>query len=277
MNKDTINNIEEISLSAKQIKAKLEDSLAYDHDKFRNIGILFASKTNQTSKLPFSDYKISISEEIYAQQLLLEDIKKHIKEVRLIEEKVEVQVAEEVENISEEVEDVVEEVKVEFADEVMHAVAPSRLVDEQEVSTLKVVEELYEYEEDEDDDDMYLDDEEEQFAKLPYSEKAKKPKAYRIKVVDVQAIIRKIKEEAKIKNAGKPVIGRRQINKLLKPYIIKKNNDFDIDGIDNSLTSIDIYLNAVDKIAHTDEIPANKNSNESLELNLKDILDDLDK
>ncbi len=270
MNKDTINNIENISLSAKQIKAKLEDSLAYDHDKLRNIDILFASKSNQTSKLPFSDYKISISEEIYAQELLLEDIKKHVEETKLIDEKVEVEVAQETQEF-------VEEEKIEYTDEVMHAVAPSRLIDEQEVSTLKVVEEICEYDdEDDEDEDVDLDDEE-QFAQLPYSEKARKPKAYRIKVVDVQAIIRKIKEEAREKNAGKPVIGRRQINKLLKPYMIKKNDDFNIDGIDNSLTSIDIYLNAVDKIAHTDEIPVNKNSNDSLELNLKDILDDLDK
>ena len=54
--------------------------------------------------------------------------------------------------------------------------------------------------------------------------------------------------QARVKNEGKPVIGRRQINKLLKPYMLKKNNNIDIDGIDNALTSIDIYLNAVDKI-----------------------------
>lgn len=275
MNQDTINNIENISLSAKQIKAKLEDALAYDHDKFRNIEILFANKVNQTSKLPFSDYKISISEEMYAQELLLEDIKKHIEETKLIEEKVEVEVAQ----VIKEEEETIEEDSIEYDDEIMHAVAPSRLVDEQEVSTLNVVEEICEYEEDdeENDEDMEADDEEELFAQLPYSEKAKRPKAYRIKVVDVQAIIRKIKEEARIKNEGKPVIGRRQINKLLKPYMIKKSDEFDIDGIDNSLTSIDIYLNAVDKIAHTTESPVNENANDSLELNLEEILDDLDK
>ena len=59
--------------------------------------------------------------------------------------------------------------------------------------------------------------------------------------------------------------------------MIKKNNGFDVDGIDGSLSSIDIYLNAVDKIAHTEDVSINKNSNESLELNLKEILDDLDK
>ena len=41
MKKDSVNEIENISLSAKQIKSKLEDSLAYDHNKFRNTEILY--------------------------------------------------------------------------------------------------------------------------------------------------------------------------------------------------------------------------------------------
>ena len=44
-------------------------------------------------------------------------------------------------------------------------------------------------------------------------------------------------------------MGRRQINKLLKPYMIEQLS-LDIEDSDTRLTSIDIYLNAVDKISH---------------------------
>ena len=263
------NNIDNITLSAKQIKAKLEDSLAYDHDKFRNINILFTSKASQSQKLPFSDFKVSVSEELYGQQLLLADIKKHIESIKMLEDKEEVELT---------IEDpeIVEEVKEEPVEE-DRPVAPKMI--EETHNDVNIIEEICEFdeiEEDEDDDEEF-EDEEKQFAQLPYTPRAKRPKGYTIKVVDVKAVIKKIKDEAIAKNAGKPVMSRRQINKLLKPYVLKNNNNMDIDGIDASLTSIDIYLNAVDKIAHKNEDPVNKNSNNSLELNLKDILDDLDK
>lgn len=251
MKKDNVEQIKNISLSAKQIKTKLEDALAYDHDKFRNIDILFNSKPNQTDKLPFSDYKISISDELYGQQLLLEGIKHHIENTKLIEEKIEPEI------IEEETEEVEEE---------MHATAPSTLNDEYVKAT--IIEEVDEDEDDEDEDDDY--------AKLPYSERAKRPKGYTIKIVDVDAVIKKIKNEAIEKNKGKPVIGRRQINKLLKPYMIKKDTDMYVDGIENSLTSIDIYLNAVDRI-NTTEFATSKNSSNTLELNINEILEDLGK
>ena len=263
------NNIENITLSAKQIKAKLEDSLAYDHDKFRNINILFTSKASQSQKLPFSDFKVSVSEELYGQQLLIEDIKKHIESIKMLEDK------EEVELTIEEPE-IVEEVIEEPEDD--RPIAPKMI--EEVHNDVNIIEEICEFDEiEEDDEEEFEDDEEEekQYAQLPYSPRAKRPKGYTIKVVDVKAVIKKIKDEAIAKNAGKPVMSRRQINKLLKPYILKNNNNMDIDGIDTSLTSIDIYLNAVDKIAHTNDVPVNKNSNNSLELNLNDILDDLDK
>jgi len=255
MKKYIVNEIENISLSAKQIKAKLEDSLAYDHDKFSNIEILFSTKQSQSYKLPFSDYKISISEELYNKELLLEDLHQYIESTKLIEEKVEV-----------------EELFVE----------PPIVIEEEENDDINIIEEVYEYDDiiEDDEDEEYEEDEDEeeekQYAQLPYNARAKRPKGYTIKVVDVQAVIKKIKDEARAKNEGKPVIGRRQINKLLKPYMLKKNNSMDIDGIDNALTSIDIYLSAVDKITATD-LGANKNSSNSLELNLNDILDDLEK
>ena len=280
MKKKNVENIENISLSAKQIKAKLEDSLAYDHDKFKDIDILFAAKREQTSKLPFSDYKISISEEMYTQQLLLEDIKNHFVNVKMIEEKVEPEIAIE-ENIEIEDENEIIEDEIVDEDEEMHAFAPST---NEETNNINIVEEICEFdeiiedEEDYDDENEDEDEDEIQYAQLPYSARAKRPKGYTIKVVDVDAVIRKIKAEGAAKNEGKPVIGRRQINKLLKPYIIKSNNDMDnIAGIDGTMTSIDIYLNAVDKIAHTGDGAKNKNSSNSLELNINDILEDLEK
>ena len=283
MKKNPVDKIENISLSAKQIKNKLEDCLAYDHDKLRNVSILFTMKPSQVYKLPFSDFKISISEEMYGQELLLEDIKRHISEIKLLEEKVEVEI--EGINIIEEEDEIicnpidetvveeVEEDKLEDEEELC-AIAPSKIDSINDVNIVEEIEEDDEYlddVEDEDDDD----DDERQFAMLPTGTRAKRPKGYTIKVVDVEAIIKKIKEEAIAKNAGKPVIGRRQINKLLKPYMLKQNHNMDIDGIDNTLTSIDIYLNAVDKISTTD-IPSTNISNDSLKLNLDNILDDLE-
>ena len=90
MKKNTVEQIQDISLSAKQIKAKLEDSLMYDHDKLRNTNILFATKS-QNEKLPFSSYKVAISEELENQQLLLESLQAYIEETKLIEEKEEIE------------------------------------------------------------------------------------------------------------------------------------------------------------------------------------------
>lgn len=272
MKRNPTDEIENISLSAKQIKAKLEDSLAYDHSKLRNISILFANKSNQSMKLPFSDFKISISEEMYGQELLLQDIKKHMESTKLIEEKIEIEEVDvEVEVTPDDVE-IVEE--VEEAED-FHPYSPSH--EEIVPSEVNIVEEVCEFDEIIELEDDYDNDEEEEefYAQLPYSERAKRPKGYTIKVVDVAAVIRKIKQEAIAKNEGKPVIGRRQINKLLKPYIIHSNNDMDIEGIEDSQTSIDIYLSAVDKINSTNT--TNKNSSGSLELNIHEILQDLEK
>jgi hypothetical protein len=262
MKKNTVNEIENISLSAKQIKSKLEDALSYDHDKLRNINILFAEKSSPNQKLPFCDFKISISEEMYGQQLLLEDIKKHVESLKMIEENVEVEVAVEEPDV------LMEE------DEEMHAIPPTNTIKPED--DVNIVEEICEFDEIVEDDEEDEDEDEIQYAQLPYSGRAKRPKGYTIKVVDIEAVIKKIKDEAIAKNEGKPVIGRRQINKLLKPYMLKSDHSMDIDGIENSLTSIDIYLNAVDKINTTAEFSTNKNSSNTLELNINDILQDLE-
>ena len=244
MKKDSVNEVENISLSAKQIKSKLEDSLAYDHSKYKNTEILFDTKPSNYYKLPFSDYKIAISEELAHQQLLLENLHQYISDVKQIEEIEEEEVLEE--------------------------------IDENQVN---IVEEVYEFDEieDEDLDDEEEDEEEDDYAQLPFDNKAKKPKLTRIKVVDVLAIIEEIKRKAIEENRGKPIIGRRQINKMLKPYMLKRNNAMEIEGIDESLTSIDIYLNAVNKIEKNTKSPIHENSHDSLELNLKEIIDDLEK
>ena len=252
MKKNSVNEISNISLSAKQIKSKLEDSLAYDHEKYRDTEILFDTKPNAYYKFPFSDYKIAISEELANQQLLLEHLQKYINdsvEVELIEKQEEEEILETIE----------------------------------EENDVNIIEEVYEFDEiedeDEEDEDEYEEDNEEDddLAQLPFADRAKKPRLTWIKVVDVQAVIEKIKREAIEKNKGKPVIGRRQINKMLKPYMLKKNNNMDIDGIDESFTSIDIYLNAVNKIANTQDSPLHDNSHDSLELNLNNIIEDLEK
>lgn len=274
MKKNTIDEIENISLSAKQIKAKLEDSLAYDHDKVRNVSILFATNSG-AQKLPFSSFKISISEEMYGQQLLNEDIQKHLNNVSLIEEKVEDDIEIEIEP-EEEIIPAEVEIVNDFEEEEIRPTVPT--VKEEEVAPhVNIVEEICEFDEIIELEDDYDNDEEEEefYAQLPHSERAKRPKGYTIKVVDVAAVIRKIKKEAIEKNAGKPVIGRRQINKMLKPYIIHSNDDMNIEGIEKSQTSIDIYLSAVDKINATNS--TNKNSSGSLELDINEILKDLDK
>jgi len=249
MKKNLDEKVENISLSAKQIKSKLEDSLAYDHDKYRNTQILFDTKPTTYYKLPFSDFKISISEELSNQQLLIENLNKYISDTKLIEEK--------------EVEEVVE-------------AAVEEVIEEE--NNINIVEEIYEFDEIEDEEEFDDEDEEEDdLAQLPFDNKAKKPKLTTIKVVDVLAIIEEIKRKAIEENKGKPIIGRRQINKMLKPYMLKKNNTIDVEGIDESLTSIDIYLNAVNKIENNTNSPIHENSNDSLELNIKEIINDLEK
>ncbi len=242
MKKVNTEEVENISLSAKQIKSKLEDSLAYDHNKYKNVDILFDTKPNAYYKLPFSDFKIAISEELTSQQTLLENLNTYISDVKLIEEN------EKIEELKE--------------------------VDENDIN---IIEEVCEFDEIEEEEEEEEEEEDGEVAMLPLMDRAKKPSLTRIKVVDVAKVIEKIKREAIEKNKGKPVITRRQINKMLKPYLIKKAASMDVDGIDDAMTSIDIYLNAVNKIANNNDAPLNENNNAPLELNIKDILEDLEK
>lgn len=261
MKKKSINKNDTISLSAKQIKNKLEDSLAYDHSKYHNAEVLFNTKPNEYYKLPFSDFKTSISEELTNQQLLLENLHQYINETKLIEEDYH-------EEIFTPVEEEVEENKINVLEEIY------------EFDEIEDDEFEDEFEDDEDDeDDEYAQRPEDEYAERPFDHTAKKPRiSYTtIKIVDVAKVVEKIKREAIEKNKGKPVLGRRQINKMLKPYLLKKNNFGDVDGMDEALTSIDIYLNAVNKIANNNDTPIHENSHDALELNINEILQDLEK
>ena len=188
---------------------------------------LAKTEGRNTKSRPFSDFKVSIAQELDEHNLLIQELENFT----LLEETVEIEPEEVV------VEEPVQEVVVE------------------EEPQIDVLDEIYDF-----------DDEGKKPKKERYTSKVKK--------VDTAAVIAKIKAEAKEKNKGKKVTTRRDINKQLKPYMLKKNNTNSND--DNTLTSIDIYLNAVNKIEKNAPETTSK-SDTSLELNLDEILNDLDK
>ena len=223
--------IQPFTLDNKEIKQRIEDSISYDHSKYKKVEIMFEKKNTNVYKLPFSDFKVAIAQELKEHQLLIQELQDY----NLLEE-----------NVTSE-----EEIAV--------------------VETPPVVEEELPIEETEIDilDEIY-----------DFDDEGKKPKKVRskakIKQVDTEAIVEKIKNKAREKNKGKKVISFRDINKELKPYMIKKNTGLGVN--DDALTSIDIYLNAVNKI----EIPSSNSNSDlpndsALELNLDEILSDLDK
>lgn len=220
--------IDPIFLDGLQIKEKIENFISIEAERYTNTKIPFVNKDNIFTKLPFSDFKISISEEIEDDKLLLQEINNGsyelIEETIVVEEEIEMPV-------------VIEETKEEVKEE----------------TEFSVIKEIYEYE-----------------------DEGKKPKdRYRskIKKVDTNAVIAKIKAEAREKNKGKKVISFRDINKELRPYMIKKMKG--VNAIDkDAVASIDIYLNAVDKI---DVINGSNTLPESNEPDLGAIIEDLDK
>ena len=213
-------NIQPFTLKNREIKDRIEDAISYDPAKYKKTEILFSKKNTNVHKLPFSDFKVSISQELEEQKLLMQELEEY--------------------NLIEEI--VVEEV------------APVEETVAVEESEIDVLEEIYDFDEE---------------TKKPARDKYRA----KIKKVDTAAIIAKIKAEAKEKNKGKKVTTRRDINKELKPYLLRKNSGVGIN--DDTLTSIDIYLNAVNKIESTNDIATP--INDSLELNLDEILNDLDK
>lgn len=215
-------NIQPFTLNNKQIKERIEDAISYEPAKYKKTEILFAKKNTNIYKLPFSDFKVAISQELEEQKLLIQELE----EYNLIEE-----------NVAIEEPPVEEEVVIE------------------EESEIDVLDEIYDF-----------DEETKKPARDKYRSKVKK--------VDTAAIVAKIKAEAKEKNKGKKVTTRRDINKELKPYLLRKNSGVGIN--DDTLTSIDIYLNAVNKIESTSDV-ATSISDPSLELDLDEILSDLDK
>lgn len=213
--------VQPYALSNVQIKEKIEDAISYKPSKYKHVEILFEKKNTNVHKLPFSDFKVAIAQEIEEHDLLL----KELEECTLIEETV--------------------------VEETTQPEEPEKVIIEEE-PVIDVLDEIYDF-----------DDE----SKRP----SKNRRKAQIKQVDTEAIVEKIKAEAREKNKGKKVITRRDINKELKPYMLKKSSAA---MNDDTLTSIDIYLNAVNKIETTKE---NKSKSSSLELNLDDILNDLEK
>ncbi len=221
--KEVINaKIEPYTLNNKQVKEKIEDAISYDHSKTKKVEILFEKKNTNVYKLPFSDFKVAIAQELEEQQLLIQELQDY----NLIEENV-----------------IVEEPPVEK--EVVVETEPE----------IDILDEIYDF-----------DDE---------GKKPNRPKSRtKIRKADTLAIVEKIKNEAKEKNKGKKPISFRDINKELKPYMLKKASM----GInDDTLTSIDIYLNAVNKIEIANDAGTKAENDTPLELNLDDILSDLDK
>ena len=213
--------IQPYTLSNVQIKEKIEDAISYKPGRYKKTSILFKNKDKNAPKLPFSDFKVSIAQEIEEHDMFL----KELEECTLLEETVVID----------------EQPKTPVQKEV--------IIDDEPI--IDVLDEIYDF-----------DDE----SKRPKKTRSKA----KIKQVDTEAVVEKIKAEAREKNKGKKVITRRDINKELKPYILKKStSEIDTD----TLTSIDIYLNAVNKI---ETVGANSEQESSLELNLDDILNDLE-
>ena len=213
--------IQPVILSDIQIKEKIENVISYDHSKYKNVEILFEKKNTNIYKLPYSDFKVAIAQEIDEQKLLIQELNGYA----LLEDN-----------------DIIEE-------ETTDAVIIEEPIIEPE-SEISVLDEIFDF-----------DDE----GKKPTKTRSKS----KIKKVDTNAVVEKIKAEAREKNKGKKVTTRRDINKELKPYLVKRNMGIN----DNSdvLTSIDIYLNAVNKIESNDPPPLDA----TMELNLEDILHDL--
>lgn len=215
--------IQPYTLTNIQIKERIEDAISYDHSNYKNIEILFENKNTNIYKLPFSDFKVAIAQELEEQKMLIKELKQYL----MIEE-----------NIS------TEEIRQE----------PETEIQVEEESEIDILDEIYDF-----------DEETKKPGKTRYKSK--------VKQVDTAAIVAKIKAEAREKNKGKKRITRRDIDKELKPYLLKKANEADLN--DDTLTSIDIYLNAVNQIESNSDGKSHNAS--SLELNLDDILNDLEK
>jgi hypothetical protein len=221
--------IEPILLNGLQIKEKIEQFISIEADRYAQEKILLEHKDNVYVKLPFSDFKISIAQEIEEEKLLIEQI--HNEEYKLIEENVAV----------------VEEAPP--APPVEEPTEPSI----EDTTEFSVIKEIYEYEDE--------------------GKKNKDRYRSKVKQVDTDAVIAKIKAEAREKNKGKKVISFRDINKELRPYMIKKMKGVNAVNKD-TMSSIDIYLNAVDKI----DVVNDSTTHPELDApDINKIIDDLDK
>ncbi len=245
--------IKTISLTGLQIKSRLEAVLSYDHKKYQSLPILFETKTNPYSKLPYSDYKVAIAEELEDHASLQENINKLLtyKYQELQYKKQEKLYNEYMASLKELPNKKEEPVK----EKVVEVVPVKKPEIEEKVVTVVASKE----------------------------ESEVKPKRKKVKPekVDTLAIIEKIKQEAREKNKGKKVIGRREINKMLDPFGLKAKMRRDLGPTadsDDILTSIDIYLSAVDKVStNVDQLDNIKMEKEEVNMNIDDILKDIGK
>ena len=71
-----IKDIQDITLTGLQIKNKLETALSYDHKKYKDLIIPLEEKEDPYERLPFSDFKVSIAQELLDHEALQENLNK---------------------------------------------------------------------------------------------------------------------------------------------------------------------------------------------------------
>ena len=75
-------------LSNIQIKEKIEDAVSYKPSKYKKTQILFENRSTNVDKLPFSDFKVAIAQELEEHNMFLKELEKDLEECTLIEETV---------------------------------------------------------------------------------------------------------------------------------------------------------------------------------------------
>ena len=230
-----------IKLEAKEVKQKIEHALTFDYDKYDDLEILFANKEEHFPKLPFSGLKVSIAEERKIYKAYRENIKKML---------------------------TYKYQKKQYEEDLKEYEEKRNELEKQKLLEDKIKE----------------NEKKNKFEQIVEGSKKRKPSKSKVVKVDSAAVVAKIQAEARKKHKGKKPTGRRELNKLLDPHDKKKKFYDDIGPIaqnEEVLTSIDIYLSAVNKInTISDKQGLTKKASDltnTKELNLSEILKDLEK
>lgn len=236
--------IKSVSLNGVEIKNKIERSIAYDHEKLKNLDIPFSMKENPDFKLPFSDFKIAVARELMEREALIENLNKLLT-YRYQEAEYQRKLAEYNEYMKtkaeidktlltnqpeEEIYEVITEEPV-TQDEVEPVIIPAPVLEDnkEEEPAVSVVESKVE------------------------KEKVRKKSTTITLKADTKKVIEKIKAEAIAKNEGKKVIGRREINLMLEKQRARKNKKIINTSTLEDKTSIDIYLTAINKLKEVEK------------------------